>query len=141
MSSSVLGNMECKNKVYFENIQTQPQVILEGANAVLEAYQRVVYLGLKDKHVFVLQKVIVLFIIFLKFLWLVWYHNMHSVGMSYFVYVFLYINKVFIFNLKKNNLCLESIKLKISWRKKKIKLEIQSKEYMIREKAKRREKK
>ena len=30
-----------RNKVYFENIQTQPQVILEGANAVLEAYQRV----------------------------------------------------------------------------------------------------
>ena len=30
-----------RNKVYFENIQTQPQVILEGANAILEAYQRV----------------------------------------------------------------------------------------------------
>ena len=30
-----------RNKVYFENIQTQPQVILEGANVVLEAYQRV----------------------------------------------------------------------------------------------------
>ena len=97
---------------------------------------------LKDKHVFLFQKVIVLFIIFLKFLLLVWYRNMQSVGMSYFVYVFLCINKVFIFNFKKKVIYAQnSSNQKFLREKKKIKLEIQIKEYMIREKAKRREKK
>ena len=62
--------------------------------------------------------------------------------MSYSVHVFLYINKVFVFKFF-------FLKVISAWnpsnqkflREKKNKLEIQSKEYTIREKAKRKEKK
>ena len=41
MGSSVLGNMECKKQNLFWEYSNTATVILEGANAVLEAYQRV----------------------------------------------------------------------------------------------------
>ena len=99
-------------------------------------------LRLKNKHVFVFQKVIVLFIIFLKFLWLVWYRNMQSVGMSYSVYVFLCINKVFIFNFKKKKVisAQNSSNRKFLREKKKSSLKFKAKNIRL-EKKKREERK
>ena len=56
--------------------------------------------------------------------------------LSFFLLLILFKKKIFAhLCAKRSNFCLESIKPKISYRKKKIKLEIQIKKYVIREKV------